>query len=77
MTLDHEFEVNQLGVFLKAFEKGLVYQDLKPIYWSWSSQTALADAEIEYADVKSPSIYTTFEVIENKGKIKAKDRLLI
>ncbi|MDR0752524.1 MAG: isoleucine--tRNA ligase [Mycoplasmataceae bacterium] len=76
-TLTNDFEINQLKVFFKAIEKGLAYQDLKPVYWSWSSKTALAEAEVEYMDLSSNSIYLTFKVIENKGKIFKDDLLLV
>ncbi len=60
LTLKKEFEVGEIQVFNKMFEKGLVYQDLKPVYWSWSSNTALADAEIEYTNLEDNSIYVKF-----------------
>ncbi len=61
LTLDKDFEARQITVFNKMFNKGLVYQDLKPVYWSWSSQTALAEAEIEYKDAKDFSVYIKFK----------------
>lgn len=48
-------------------EKGYIYKGLKPIYWSPSSESSLAEAEIEYKDVKSPSIYVAFNVADGKG----------
>lgn len=75
-TLDHSFEINQLKLFNKMIKDNLIYQDLKPIYWSWSSKTALADAEVEYHDSESDSIYLSFEVIES-SKLKKGDKLLI
>ena len=47
-------------------EKGYIYKGLKPIYWSPSSESSLAEAEIEYKDVKSPSIYVAFNVVDGK-----------
>lgn len=64
-TLDHEFEIKQLELFLTMIKKGLVFRDKKPIYWSWSSQSALAEAEIEYKDVQDPSIYIKFKALKN------------
>jgi len=68
ITLQPTFEADQLRVFSKMVEKGLIYKGLKPVYWSPSSESALAEAEIEYQDVKSPSIYVSFEVV--KGTFK-------
>ena len=50
-------------------KKGYIYKGLKPVYWSPSSESALAEAEIEYQDKKSPSIYVAFPVKEGKGVI--------
>ncbi len=47
--------------------KGLIYKGLKPVYWSPSSESALAEAEVEYKDVKSPTIYVKFAVKDGKG----------
>jgi len=66
LTLDKDFEARQINVFNKMFNKDLIYQDLKPVYWSWSSQTALAEAEIEYKDSKDFSIYVKFEFEDSK-----------
>ncbi len=60
LTLYPDFESRQLKVFNTMLNKGLVYQDLKPVYWSWSSETALAEAEIEYKDATDWSIYVKF-----------------
>ena len=61
LSLDKEFESNQIFVFHKMFNKNIIYQDLKPVYWSWSSKTALAEAEIEYKDVTENSLYVKFK----------------
>lgn len=61
LTLYPEFESRQIKVFNTMLNKGLVYQDLKPVYWSWSSETALAEAEIEYKDAVDWSIYVNFK----------------
>jgi isoleucyl-tRNA synthetase len=76
-TLDKEFVNDQLKVFITAIEHGLVYQDLKPVYWSWSSQTALADAEVEYADEQSNSIYVTFTVEKGNALVFNGEKLLV
>lgn len=77
LTCDLDYEIQQLKIFLKLITKKLVFQDLKPVYWSWSSLTALADAEIIYKDVSSDSIYFSFPVLDNNDYIKKNDRLLI
>ncbi|KAH8364194.1 hypothetical protein KR084_003491 [Drosophila pseudotakahashii] len=61
MTFQPEFIVNQLQMFHNLYERGLVYRDLKPVYWSPSSRTALAEAELEYDPSHiSPSVYVRF-----------------
>ncbi len=64
LTLDREYEVNQIKVFAKMAMDGLIYKGLKPVNWSWSSESALAEAEIEYQDVKATTIYFRFPVEE-------------
>lgn len=62
-TLDPSYEAKQLEVFYQMFEKGLIYQDFMPVYWSPSSGTALAESELEYnPDHVSKSIYVKFPV---------------
>lgn len=67
VTLDPSYEAAEIRVFGKMAEKGFIYKGLKPIYWSPSSESSLAEAEIEYKDVKSPSIYVAFNVKDGKG----------
>ncbi|MCD8027588.1 MAG: isoleucine--tRNA ligase [Erysipelotrichaceae bacterium] len=67
LTLDKEFEANQIDVFAKMALDGLIYKGLKPVYWSPSSESALAEAEVEYHEVKSPTIYVKFQVKDGKG----------
>ena len=69
MTLTKDFEVQQIEVFAKMALRGLIYKGLKPVYWSWSSETALAEAEIDYKDVKSYAIYVAFTVKDGKGVV--------
>jgi len=57
VTLDRKYEARQVEVFAKMALQGLIFKGLKPVYWSPSSESALAEAEIEYYDVTSPSIY--------------------
>lgn len=58
-------------------KEGLIYRDLKPVYWSPSSQSALAEAEVEYADHISPSLYVAFKVIEGNKYVENGDYLII
>ncbi len=61
LTLNPDFESRQIKVFNTMLNEGLVYQDLKPVYWSWSSTSALAEAEIEYKESEDWSIYVKFK----------------
>jgi isoleucyl-tRNA synthetase len=65
LTLNPEFEAKQLEVFGELYDRGYVFKGLKPIHWCSSCQTALAEAEIEYQDHTSSSIYVKFEVIDD------------
>src|SRR5207237_3678097 len=58
--MNREDEADTLEVFARFVEAGLVYKQLKPVTWSVSNQTALADAELEYQDVTDTSIYVEF-----------------
>lgn len=70
ITLQKEFERDQIRVFGKMVEKGLIYKGLKPVYWSPSSESALAEAEIEYKDITSKAIYFTFNLLDGKGALE-------
>lgn len=61
-TLQPQYEAEQIREFGKMYEKGLIYIGTKPVYWNWTLQTALADAEVEYHMHRSPAIYVKFEV---------------
>ncbi|MGG5832703.1 class I tRNA ligase family protein, partial [Bacillus pumilus] len=56
-TLKPEYEAQQILVFGEMAKRGYIYKGLKPVNWSPSSESALAEAEIEYKDKRSPSIY--------------------
>jgi len=77
LTLHHSFEAQQIRVFGEMAKKGLIYKGLKPVYWSPSSESALAEAEIEYKDVKSPSIYVAFPVKDGKGVLDQDTEIVI
>lgn len=67
LTLLPEFEAEQIRVFAKMVENGLIFKGLKPVYWSPSSESALAEAEIEYKDITSKSIYFKFPIVNGTG----------
>ncbi len=77
MTMSKDYETRQLNLFLSMLEQNLIFQALKPVYWSWSSQTALAEAEIEYKDLEAPSIYVGFNVIDGKKLLEKDDQIII
>ncbi|WP_162140315.1 isoleucine--tRNA ligase [Haploplasma axanthum] len=66
LTLDKSFIADQIQVFGKMVERNLIYRGLKPVYWSPSSESAFAEAEIEYQDKNSISIYFALPIVENE-----------
>jgi len=64
LTMSKDYEAEEVREFARAFKRGVIYQGVKPVYWNWALKTALADAEVEYHDHKSPSIYVKFEVTD-------------
>ncbi|MCY9414771.1 isoleucine--tRNA ligase, partial [Bacillus haynesii] len=77
VTLKPEFEAQQIKVFGEMAKKGYIYKGKKPVYWSPSSESALAEAEIEYHDKRSPSIYVAFDVKDGKGVLKNGEKIII
>jgi isoleucyl-tRNA synthetase len=69
ITLTPDYEAQQIRVFGEMVKKGYIYKGLKPVYWSPSSESALAEAEIEYKEKTSASIYVAFDVKDGKGKL--------
>ncbi|HUE36266.1 MAG TPA: isoleucine--tRNA ligase, partial [Candidatus Acidoferrum sp.] len=63
LTLNKEYEADELRLFADIVEKGFVYRGKKPVYWSIPCRTALAEAEVEYKDHVSQSVYVKFPVI--------------
>jgi isoleucyl-tRNA synthetase len=63
LTMDARDEASIAGAFLDFYEKGYVYRGLKPVYWCIFDRTALAEAEVEYEDHSSPSIWVRFPVV--------------
>lgn len=66
LTLQPHFEAKQIEVFGEMAKRGYIYKGLKPVYWCASCETALAEAEVEYGDKKSASIYVKFRVADGK-----------
>jgi isoleucyl-tRNA synthetase len=75
LTLDPGYEAEIIRAFAKFVEKGLVYQSKKPVYWSTGAQTALAEAEVEYADRTDPAIYVKFPLVS--GELAGKANMVI
>jgi len=69
ITLLPEFEAAQIEIFGKMAEKGYIYKGMKPVYWCPADQTALAEAEIEYADDPCTTIFVKFAVKNDNGKL--------
>ncbi len=65
LTMDHDHEAVIASAFLTFYEKGYVYKGLKPVYWCLHDRTALAEAEVEYENHTSPSIYVRFQLAQN------------
>jgi len=77
LTLMPHYEARQIGVFGEMAGKGYIYKGLKPVYWCSSCETALAEAEVEYGDKKSASIYVRFPVRDGKGILPADDTYVV
>jgi isoleucyl-tRNA synthetase len=77
VTLKPEFEAEQIRVFAKMALSGMIYKGLKPVYWSPSSETALAEAEIEYHEKKDMSIYVAFSVVSDHDVVSKDDKFVI
>jgi isoleucyl-tRNA synthetase len=71
ITLTPDFEAEQIRIFAEMACKGYIYKGLKPVYWCPECKTALAEAEIEYAEDPCHSIYVKFNVTDDLGKFSA------
>ena len=71
VTLTHDFEAEQIKVFGAMANKGYIYKGKKSVYWCPHCETALAEAEIEYADMKTPTIYVKMPIVKDKGMTPA------
>ncbi|MFT9388962.1 MAG: isoleucine--tRNA ligase [Leuconostoc sp.] len=77
VTLQPEFEAAQVRVFGEMAGKGYIFKGSKPVYWSWSSESALAEAEIEYHDIDSTSLYYANRVKDGKGILDSETYLVV
>lgn len=77
ITLSKDYEAAQIRVFGAMADKGYIYRGAKPVYWSWSSESALAEAEIEYHDIDSTSLYYANKVKDGKGILDADSYIVV
>ncbi|HDR7882453.1 TPA: isoleucine--tRNA ligase [Bacillus paranthracis] len=77
ITLEPAYEAQQIKVFGDMAKKGYIYKGQKPVYWSPTSESALAEAEIEYQDKKSASIYVAFPVKDGKNVLEGDEKYII
>ena len=77
ITYDRNIEASQLGIFGKMYFNGYIYRGLKPVYWCPDCETALAEAEIEYKNHESLSLYVKFNVIDAKGLFDEKNTSIV
>ncbi|AIF66300.1 isoleucine--tRNA ligase [Terribacillus saccharophilus] len=77
ITLTKDYEAAQIKVFGEMAERGYIYKGMKPVYWSPSSESALAEAEIEYQDKRSASIYVAFQVKDGKNLFQGDEKFII
>jgi isoleucyl-tRNA synthetase len=75
LTMDPAYEASILRVFAKLVENGSIYQSKKPVQWSYGAQTALAEAEVEYADKVSSAIFVKFPLLT--GELAGKANMVI
>ncbi|MDB4541154.1 isoleucine--tRNA ligase, partial [Akkermansiaceae bacterium] len=66
LTLNPDYEANIIRTFAALIDKGCVYQSQKPVQWSYGAKTALAEAEVEYADKKSTAVFVPFAMTGEK-----------
>jgi isoleucyl-tRNA synthetase len=71
LTMAPSYEASILRVFAKLVENGSIYQSKKPVQWSYGAQTALAEAEVEYADKVSPAVFVKFPLVAGELADKA------
>lgn len=77
ITKQPKYEAKQIEVFADMVDRGLIYRGAKPVYWSPSSESALAESEIEYQEKTSPAIYVAFDVVKGNNVVAVGDRVII
>ena len=73
-TMDPGFEAEEVKVFGAMYKKGYIYKGLKPVYWCYHDETALAEAEIEYQDDPCTTVYVKFAMADDQGKLSHLDK---
>ena len=74
VTLRKEFEAKQIEIFSEMATKGFIYKGLKPVYWCYHDETALAEAEIEYQDDPCTTVYVKFPLHDDQGKLTDEEK---
>jgi len=77
ITLDKKYEAEQLQVFGEMVKKNLIYRGFRPIHWSWSHETALAENEIEYLEKKDTSLYFKIKLVKNSDFLDGENANLL
>ncbi|HUS06017.1 MAG TPA: isoleucine--tRNA ligase [Bryobacteraceae bacterium] len=72
LTMDAKYQATIAGAFVEFLDRGYVYKGLKPVNWCLNDRTALAEAEVEYENHTSPSIWVRFALTSDPAKIDAK-----
>ena len=72
-TMNPSFEAEEVKVFGEMYKKGYIYKGLKPVYWCYHDETALAEAEIEYQDDPCTTVYVKFPMFDHQGKLSHLD----
>ena len=73
-TMNPSFEAEEVKVFGEMYKKGYIYKGLKPVYWCYHDETALAEAEIEYQDDPCTTVYVKFPLRDDQGKLPSADK---
>lgn len=73
----YEFEGNEINIIHQLYSKGLLYRGRKPVYYSPTSHTALAESELEYKDLETPSVFVSFPLLNSSFNDKYKDISLV
>ena len=77
VTLDPKYESHEIDVFASMALRGLIYKGLKPVYWSPSSESALAEAEVEYKDIPARTLYVFFDFADGKGVVPNDAKIIV